>query len=299
MKPPAPARATALALFCLLCFLPPARADIVVKDDAGQEVHLRQPARRIISLSPNITELLYAAGAGDWIVGTVDYSDYPEAAKKIPRVGGYERIDLEAVAALRPDLVVGWQSGNLPGHIAKLKGLGIPVFLTEPRHMDDVARILEAIGQLVGTQAKAGKTAAELRQRLEGLRQRYAGQPPVRVFYQVWKQPLTTVNDQQIISDVIRLCGGINIFGHLPGLAPKVSVEAVLEADPEVIIASGMDAARPEWLDDWKQWPRLRAVSGGNLYFIPPDLIQRHTPRLLDGATQLCAQLSKVRARRQ
>ena len=273
----------------------PVYADIVVQDDSGAEVRLKQPARRIVSLAPHLTELLFAAGAGAQVVGSVAYSDYPPAAQQIPRVGAYDRIDLETIAALHPDLVVAWQSGNLAGHLEQIRRLGIPLLLTEPKQIDDVARILVMLGRLAGTSAVADQAGAELRARTEKLRLRYSRQAPLRVFYQVWQQPLTTVNDGQIISDVIHLCGGINVFGALPGLAPVISTEAVLRADPDVIIASGMDAARPEWLDGWKQWPQLKAVARGNLFFIPPDLIQRHTPRLLDGATQLCTQLDQAR----
>ena len=285
---------TGIALIGAL-LAPPVYADIVVQDDSGAEVRLKQPARRIVSLAPHLTELLFAAGAGAQVVGSVAYSDYPPAAQQIPRVGAYDRIDLETIAALHPDLVVAWQSGNLAGHLEQIRRLGIPLLLTEPKQIDDVARILVMLGRLAGTSAVADQAGAELRARTEKLRLRYSRQAPLRVFYQVWQQPLTTVNDGQIISDVIHLCGGINVFGALPGLAPVISTEAVLRADPDVIIASGMDAARPEWLDGWKQWPQLKAVARGNLFFIPPDLIQRHTPRLLDGATQLCTQLDQAR----
>ncbi|HEY6898661.1 MAG TPA: cobalamin-binding protein [Rhodocyclaceae bacterium] len=285
----------ALALSC--CGIA-AHAEIVIKDDSGVTLRLAAPAKRIISLAPHVTEVLFAAGAGERIVGTVDYSDYPEAAKRLPRIGGYERVDLEALASLKPDLVIAWQSGNVSAHVDKIKALGIPVYTTQPDRIDDVARSLEGYGRLAGSEAVANKAAAALRTRLAALRARYGAQPPVRVFYEVWKQPLTTINDKQIISDAIRLCGGVNIFAALPALAPTVSAEAVLAADPEAIVASGMDEARPEWLDDWKRWPQLTAVKRGNLFHIPPGLIQRHTPRLLDGAEMLCGQLEQARARR-
>jgi iron complex transport system substrate-binding protein len=120
----------------------------------------------------------------------------------------------------------------------------------------------------------------------------------VTVFYQIWDRPLMTVNDHHLISDAIRLCGGRNVFGGLAQLAPTIGVEGVLAADPEVIVASGMGESRPDWLDQWKRWPRLAATAAGNLYFIPPELIQRHTPRILDGATRLCGFLEEARAKR-
>ncbi|MDP2170610.1 MAG: cobalamin-binding protein [Rhodocyclaceae bacterium] len=273
-------------------------AEIVVRDDTGATVRLATPASRIVSLAPHVTETLFAAGAGARIVGVVDYSDFPPAAQQLPRVGGYSKLDLETIVALQPDLAVGWASGNAPANIAKLRSLGIPVFLAQPERIDDVASNLERYGELAGTQAVARAAAADFRDRLRGLREKYGARPTVRTFYQIWRQPLMTVGGGQVISDAIRLCGGVNVFAELKLLAPKVTVEAVLAANPEVIIASGMDSARPEWLDDWRQWRALAAVKRDNLFFIPPDLIQRHTPRLVEGAAQLCAHLETARGRR-
>jgi iron complex transport system substrate-binding protein len=287
-----------LLAFILACLcLQTAHADIVVKDDTGTEVRLKQPVLRVIALSPHISETLLAAGAGAKLVGTVQYSDYPEAAKKISRVGSYVRLDMEAIVALKPDLVIGWLSGNSPAHIDKIRQLGIPVYITQPNRIDDIASDLERYGQLLGDEDGA-RAAAEFRIRLAALRERYSSQPKLRIFYQVWKEPLMTVGGTQIISDVIRLCGGENVFGQLEQMAPKVTVEAVLAANPEAIVASGMGEARPEWLDDWRRWTQLTAVARDNLYFIPPDRIQRHTPRLLDGAEQMCKQLETAREHR-
>ena len=282
----------------LACCIGLAHAEIVVQDDTGATVRLAQPARRIVSLAPHITETLYAAGAGERLIGAVEYSDYPEAAKKVPRVGGYSRLDLEAIAALKPDLAVGWASGNSAAHIEKLRALGIPVYLAQPERIDDVATNLERYGELAGTQATARAAAASFRNRLQELRTRYGARPKVRTFYEIWKQPLMTVGGGQVITDVINLCGGENVFVGLKVLAPVVSVEAVIAADPEAIVASGMDESRPEWLDDWRQWRTMTAVKRDNLFFVPPDLIQRHTPRLVDGAARLCAHLETARGRR-
>lgn len=274
-----------------------AHADIALRDDTQTEVRLAAPARRIVSLAPNITEVVYAAGAGGKLVGTVDFSDYPAAAKTLPRVGSYARVDIEAVAALRPDLVLAWDSGNPPAAVAQLRKLGIPVFVTEPKTLDDVARDLERYGTLAGTDAAGKAVARDFRSRLAALEKQYATRRPVRVFYEVWDEPLMTVNGRQIISDVIRLCGGDNIFADLPALAPTVSVEAVLAANPDAIIAGGMGEKNAAWLDPWKKWPRLKANAKGNLFFIDPNLLQRHTPRLLDGAERMCAQLEEARRR--
>ncbi|NTV11833.1 MAG: cobalamin-binding protein [Zoogloea sp.] len=278
------------------CRLAAASVDVI--DDEGHAVRLAQPAKRIVSLAPHVTEMLYAAGAGEHMVGAVQYSDYPEAAKKLPRVGGYSSVNMEAVVALKPDLVVAWKSGNRDAELDKLRALGIPVFIDEPRHIADVATSVERLGRLAGTEAAARAAANAFRARQAQLARRYSGLPSVSVFYEIWNRPLMTINGQHLISDVMRLCGGENVFGNLKILAPQVTAEAVLAADPEVIVASGMGEARPEWLDEWKRWPRLTAAARGNLYFIPPELVQRHTPRILDGAERLCKALDEARAKR-
>lgn len=275
-----------------------AQAEVVVQDDTGATVRLAQPALRIVSLAPHITETLYAAGAGERMVGAVEYSDYPQAAKRLQRIGGYSRLDLEAIAALKPDLAVGWASGNSPAHIEKLRALGIPVYLAQPERIDDVAANLERYGELAGTQSVAHAAATNFSNRLQELRAQYGARAKVRTFYQIWKQPLMTVGGAQVISDAIRLCGGENVFADLKPLAPKVTIEAVLAADPEVIVASGMGESRPEWLDDWRQWKTMTAVKRDNLFFVQPDIIQRHTPRLVEGAARLCAHLETARGRR-
>ena len=288
-----------ILLLCTAFFAILAKAaPIVLTDDSGRSVRLPAPAQRIVSLAPHITETLYAAGAGAAVVGAVDYSDYPPAARQLPRVGGYSRLDLEAILRLKPDLVIAWESGNPPAQIDKLRALGLPVFLSQPDSMDDIALQIENFGRLAGREAAAVAAADAFRTRLAHLRATYAGKPRVRVFYQIWKAPLMTVGGPQIISRAIELCGGENIFGHLPERAPTVSLEAVLAANPEAIVATGMGEARPEWLDDWKRWPRLLAVQRGNLFHMNPDILQRHTPRLLDGTEQLCQALETARKRR-
>ena len=274
------------------------RGEVAVTDDLGERVALAAPARRIVSLAPHVTELLFAAGAGAQVVGTVDYSDYPPEAKAIRRVGGYSRLDFEAILALKPDLLVGWASGNGPDALQRLRQLGIPVFASQPGALPELGATIEKLGALAGTPVAADRAAAEFRARLGALRARYAGRDEVSVFYAIWNRPPITVSDAHLISDVIRLCGGRNVFGRLRALAPTVNEEDVVRADPEAIVASGVGDEPPEWLDDWKRWPRLTAVARGNLYVVPPQLIQRATPRVLDGAERLCAALDDARRKR-
>ncbi len=275
-----------------------AHAAVTVTDDLGERVVLAAPARRIVSLAPHVTELLFAAGAGARVVGAVEYSDYPPEARTLRRVGGYSRLDFEAILALKPDLAVGWASGNGPDALHQLKRLGVPVFASQPGALPELGGTIEKLGALAGTPEAAARAAARYRDRLAALRARYAGRAEVSVFYEIWDRPLQTVNDTHLISDVIRLCGGRNVFGELRALAPTINEEDVVRADPEAIVASGPGDARPDWLDDWKRWPRLTAVARGNFYVVPPELIQRATPRVLDGAERLCAALEEARRKR-
>lgn len=283
-------------LLALLCCLRAAAdiADIEVTDFAGRAVRLEAPAQRIVALSPHTVENAFSAGAGGKLVGAVSYSDYPEAARDIPRVGSYAAWSLESIVARRPDLVLIWGSGNSLDALPTLERLGIPVYVSEPRRLGDIPATLRAIGRLAGTGDVAEQRARAFERELVQLRERFGRKEPLSVFYQVWNQPLQTLNGEHFVSDVIALCGGRNVFADEPYLAPKISVESVLARDPQVILASGMDAARPEWLDEWLAYPTLRAVRDGALFFIHPDLLQRPTTRLLQGARQLCEMLAEL-----
>jgi iron complex transport system substrate-binding protein len=275
-----------------------AGAEIRLTDDSGRSLTLKQPAQRIISLTPHMTELLFAAGAGERVVGTVEYSNYPPAAQRIARIGDSAQLDLERIVALKPDLIVVWQYGNAQRQLDKLLRLGIPVYYNEPRRLGDIARAIEQLGRLAGTEAVALPAARAFMARTAELRERYAGRAQVTVFFQIWDKPLMTVNGDHLISDVIRLCGGRNVFAGLKMLTPEISTEAVLAADPEAIGGVTAEAGQAGHLDAWKSWPRLQAVARGNLFVIHADLISRNTPRILDGAQQLCEQLDTARARR-
>ena len=285
-------------LLALLLAAGAAQAQLRVTDDYGRALVLAAPARRVVSLAPHLTELMYAAGAGARLVGALEYSDYPAEAKALPRVGSEASIDLEALVALRPDLVIAWPNAGSARAVERIAALGIPVFRSEPRELEDIARTMETLGRLAGTQAPAGAAARTFRERAARIERRYAQRARVRVFYQVWDRPLVTVNGDHVISKVMRLCGGENVMAALPALAPEIDRESVLRADPEAIVASGPDGARPAWLDDWRAFPALAAVRHDNLYSIRPELLQRHTPRLLDGAEELCRILETVRLKR-
>jgi iron complex transport system substrate-binding protein len=287
-----------LLLISLVLLCSGARAAALsVVDDYGHAVRLARPAERIVSLSPHLTELAYDAGAGSRLVGVVEYSDFPPQARRLPRVGSDAGIDVEAVLALKPDLVLAWPNSGSRRTIEQLASLGLPVFRSEVRELADIARSLERLGELAGTRQEAARAAAEFRSRAARLVRLYQGRPAVRVFYQVWDRPIMTVNGEHLISKVMRLCGGENVFAALPLIAPEVDREAVLKADPEVIIAGGLGNAPPSWLEEWKAFP-LAAAARGRLYGIAPELIERPTPRILEGAERMCRLLEAVRAAR-
>jgi iron complex transport system substrate-binding protein len=275
-----------------------AQAQVRVTDDYGREVRLAAPAQRVVSLAPHLTELMYAAGAGAKLAGAIEYSDYPPAAKALPRVGSEAAIDLEALVALAPDLVVAWPNAGSARAVERIAALGIPVFRSEPRELEDIARTMETLGRLAGTERAARAAARAFRSRAALLERAYGRRPAVRVFYQVWDRPMLTVTGAHVISKAMRLCGGENVFAGLPGIAPEIDREAVLRADPEAIVASSPDGGWPAWLDDWRTFGALAAARQGNLYAVRPELLQRHTPRLLDGAEELCRILEEVRAKR-
>ncbi len=281
-------------------------APIVAVDDAGHELRLERPPARIVTLAPSLTELVFAAGGGGAIVAVDSSSDFPAAARAIPRIGDVSRIDVERLLALKPDLVIVWRHGNTTRELDQLEGAGIRLFRLEPQRLDDVVRAIERLGQLLGTEATAGPAAAALRERLAALRKRHAIEPPVRVFYQVWSSPLMTISGRQIVSEVIELCGGRNVFAGLAPLVPQVAVESVLAADPEAIFTAderGNTALLRRDLDApafaaWRRYPRLSAVQGRWLYVLNGDAISRQGPRIVDGASAVCGALGEVRRER-
>ncbi|WP_438395704.1 cobalamin-binding protein [Caballeronia sp. DA-9] len=275
---------------------------LTVTDDAGTAVTLSAPAQRIVSLAPHVTELLFAAGGGDRIVGAVNYSDYPPQARSIPRVGDNKSLDLERIVAMKPDLIVVWRHGNALRQLDRLRELHVPLFFSEPHTLDDIPATIDKLGVLLGTSTEANTASNAFRRDIGNLRTRYATQSPVSVFYQVWDDPLMTLNGSNTVSEVIELCGGRNVFAGLKPLVPTISTEAVLAADPEAIVTATQGATKSERalpsLETWRKWPSMKAVARGNLFGIDGDLINRPTPRLALGAAALCEDLAAARMRR-
>ena len=276
-------------------------------DDATRPFVLERPATRVIALAPNLTELVYAVGGGATLVGTVTSSTYPEAARSVARVGDHQRFDIEKIMLLKPDLVLAWHHGNPGRELAQLEAAGLPLYHLEPRRLDDVPRALERVGELLGHAERGRSEAQSLRARIDALRSRYRGAEPVTVFYQVWSSPLMTLNGQHIVSDVIELCGGRNVFAALPQLVPHLSTESVVVADPQVMLSAHEDASAGSELKRnpadpafavWQRYPKLEAVRRNGFYTLPGDLIARQGPRIVDGARAVCAALDQVRAER-
>lgn len=281
------------------------RGAVAATDDSSRRVVLKEPARRVISLSPALTELVFAAGGGARLAGVVEHSDFPAPARNLPRVGDALALPVERILALRPDLILAWRTGNNPRQLERLEQLGIPVYYSEVRTLDQVATTLERLGVLLGTSTEAAAAADAFRSRLAKL-----GSPsgpgasstrvPVRVFYQVWARPLMTINGRHIISNLIERCGGVNVFAASSVLVPQVGVEAVVAAAPEVIFAAGSGFPRDDdtSLDQWRRFPGIPAVAGGFQFFIDGDAISRATPRMLEAGEAICAQLARVRGTR-
>lgn len=257
-----------------------------------------EPARRLIALSPHLTELVYTAGAGDRLVGAVEYSDYPAEALDVPRIGDAFRLDYEAIAAVNPDLILAWGSGTPVDVQDRLRNIGYHVVPLDATGLDGIAAQVERIGALTGTERVAEAAAAAYRARLAELRERYREVPVVDVFYQISAQPLFTITGRHVISEAIDTCGGHNVFADVAGLSPAVSLEAVLVAEPDVIVAGHdtLPSGRFEELAArWSGWTSIPAVRDGHLYVLDSDRMHRPTTRILDAVETLCAHLDDVR----
>jgi iron complex transport system substrate-binding protein len=270
-----------------------AQARIEVIDDEGRRVELASPAQRIVSLAPHLTEQLFAIGAGELIVGTTDFADYPEAARRLPRVARAHSVDLERVAAARPDLILVWGSGFPPATLEAVRRLGVATFVSEPTRLEQIGSSLERLGRLTGRSGQ--HEAAEFNQRLAAIRERYAGLRQVRVFYQVWGEPLMTLGGRHVVSEAIALCGGRNVFADVIAVAPRVSTEAVLARDPEVIITAEPAGAPSGALANWQRFERMAAVRRNQLVTLDADRINRHGPRMAGEIAAMCEAIDRAR----
>jgi len=279
-------------LFVFCCAI--AHAEISVIDDSGRRVTLPAPAKRIVSLAPHATELLFVAGAGKKVIGVSSGSDYPSEASQLPSTGNSSRLDIERVTLLKPDLVIAWSSGNNPRQIAQLRKQGYAVFESEPRRFEDIATTLERLTALTGS-TQGSNAAADFRRSLALIGDRYQRRTPVTVFYQIWPSPLMTLNGQHLVSQALNLCGATNVFGSLPQLAPTVSREAVVSANPDAILISDESGG----FERWTNLNSLKAVRQQHLLKVNGKLLNRPTPRMLIAVSDLCEQIDTVRRHKQ
>ena len=284
-------------LFALLAACTPlaAHADLRVTDDAGQSVALAAPAKRVISLGPHLTELAFAAGGGDALVGVIRYSNFPDAARKLPIVGDAHAIDFERIAQLKPDLVLVWGSGLNERHKARLRSLGLTVYESEIRQAQGIADTLRRLGTLLGHADSAEAGARRFEAQWQALAERHRGKTPVRVFWQLWHEPLMTINREHLISEAMRLCGGVNVFADLPLLTPSVSWEAAVAADPQLIATSGRKQDAERDFAPWRRFAMVSAVKQQRHASIDGDLIGRMGPRFVEAAAALCEAIERSR----
>jgi iron complex transport system substrate-binding protein len=285
-----------LLAILILFFAHNSLAAIEVIDDNGDKLTIANAAQRIISLSPNTTEILFHIGAGEKIVGADEYSNYPQAANKIVRVNNHAAANYELILSLKPDLVIAWQSGNGEKIISRIRELNIPVFVVETASLEDIPDLYRRLGQLSGYADQSNTQAEKFSQRLNQLRKSFSSKKDIRVFYQIWNEPLMTLNGDHMVTDMIELCGGINVFSDAAALVPYVNIESVVAANPQIIISGGKN--KTDLLDSgfWRKWSGISAVKNQHLYAIPSDLLQRHSDRILDGTGLMCEYIDLVRS---
>ena len=276
-------------------FLSYAVAELAITDDVGSEVVLVKPAQRVITLAPHLTELVFAIDQGDKLVGVMSFSNYPEAAKKIPRRGSHNTISYESIAKIQPDLILAWGSGNGSEVINKLKSLGFSVYVSEPNKLEGVAATIRKLGILLDAKDKGENEANKFINRLSQLKENYSNRQKISVFYQMSDNPIMTLSGRHLISDVIELCGGFNIFSKAIPIALKVSLESLVRSDPQVVIAGTKKENEEKWLSEWANRISMKAVKNKQVYFIDPDLLIRHGPRIIEGTEKICNYLERSR----
>jgi iron complex transport system substrate-binding protein len=270
-----------------------AAAEISVVDDLGRAVRLQAPAQRIVTLAPFLAELAFDAGAGAAVVAVSEHSDWPPAARRLPQVGSALNFSLERIAALRPDLVLVWKDSMRPEDVERIAAFGAQVFVANARTLQDVPRLLAAIGRLTGRDTAAVATGYE--RRLAELRRAYRGKRRLGVFLEIWHKPLTTIAGRHFINEALEICGADNRFADLPGVAPVVPWEELYRRDPEAIVGIGSGTSAEEFAAQWRAHGTLAAVRARRWVHVDPDRLQRPTARTPEGIAELCAALDRLR----
>ncbi|MEK9627132.1 MAG: cobalamin-binding protein [Gammaproteobacteria bacterium] len=265
-------------------------------DDRGSVISLSAPPVRVVSLAPHLTEILFDIGAGQRLVGVMAFSDFPEQAKALPRVGNHSHLNFEQILSLQPDLILGWRGGNRESDLKVLRDFGLKVFETDPRTLEDVAALMRRLGMILGVPEAAEDRARHFEEAVMRLRKTRSNRRPLRVFYQVWDQPIYTLNGDHVVTQMIEGCGGTNVFSALDALSPVVSIEAVLDTNPEVILGPRESDQSASWMTRWESWPQVKAVANKQVHSIPADLVARMGPRLVDAMAAICGSLSTARS---
>ncbi len=273
----------------------PATTDRQIADDTGHTVTLARPVQRIVVLAPGATALLFAAGAGDRIIATIEFADEPAAARRIPRLGDLQSIDYERLVALRPEVVVVTAAITSPLMIDRVRSLGLPVYTTRYTRLGDIAPSVARLGRLAGTQRAADREAARLEASLAKLRATYAGRQPLEVLYQVWNQPIYAIGGAHIVTDALAVCGAHNAFASERVAAPSLSIEAVIARNPDVIVVSAPRAVASGWITEWRRFPRLEATAAGHLYVFDDPRLDRMGPSAIEATAGLCRLLDAAR----
>ena len=265
-----------------------AHAAVTVMDDTGVSITLAQVPQRIVSLAPGATEMLFAAGAGDRVIATVEYSNDPPQARLVPRIGDAAALDMERLIALHPDIAIVWPEGGNPGQIAAVERVGLPVYRERVDTFGEFAGSLRRLGALADTRAVAERAARDLQSQLDALAKRYSGRTPATALLQIWDRPIYTVGGTHLMTDALRLCGVRNVFGDLNGAAPAVDVEAVIARTPDMIIAAAPPGAAARWLSEWKTFTALKAVRAGRLIPFEDQRLTTLGPSALAATAALC-----------
>ncbi len=276
------------ALALVLLLLPGSAWALSVVDQTGRTLTLSAPPRRIVSLVPSVTEVLYAIGAEDLLVGVTDFCDYPPEAKRKPHVGGMLSPNLETLVTLKPDLVVATRSGNTEETFDQLKRLGIPVYLADPTTVSEVLRLVSNLGELTGHRDGAAAVDKDIERRIEAVRDRVAGRPLPRVLYVLWPEPLIVPGKGALVSELIAIAGGASVTADQGQGYPRMSLEAAVGRAPEVIIlASHGSKGGPAARQQWERLESMPAIKSGRLYTADGDLMHRYGPRFLVGLESL------------
>lgn len=283
-----------LLIGLLILALPASANPTCVHDDTNQTVCAQQ-AQRVLVLAPHLTEIVDFVGGMSKVIAVDGSSNFPESVNTLPKLGNPWMLSAESILARKPDLVLVWQSGISMQVVAQLRKAGVPVFVSEPKKIEQVATTMRRVSKLLGTEQGSASRIDDWLRQFEALRAEYRGRTQVPVFYQVWGQPLMTLGGQHAVSEVIGLCGGRNVFGDLPNLAAQVSVEGVLKRKPEVLLASGSGRDHQGFVVQWSAWSQMPAVKRNHVYTLPNDILVRNGPRLIQAAKLVCAHIEQAR----